>query len=147
MDTNENVRKEISLCTIRIRRVDHSCRFCSAAALARALPSSFTHSEKAPSIERTICPLDHFPLHRCAGDSDRAGWHWWPWVLSPSLCPKRRRILVREKVTKNWNGKSTECPFPRWSDGRGEEKGGRGVAAAEPKRKRGATSTVALTLM
>ena len=120
MDTNENVRKEISLYTIRIRRVDHSCRFCK----RLSSQSSFTHSEKAPSIERTICPLDHFPLHRRAGDSDRAGWYWWPWVLSPSLCPKRRRILVREKVTKNWNGKSTECPFPRWSDGREEGEGG-----------------------
>ena len=41
---------------------------------------------------------------------------------------------MREKVTKNWNGKSTECPFP---DGVTEEKRGREGAAAEPKGKRG----------
>ena len=124
MDTNENVRKEISLYTIRIRRVDHSCRFCK----RLSSPSSFTDSEKAPSIERTICPLDHFPLHRRAGDSERQSGVVLPLLVAvgplSSLCPKRRRILVREKVTKNWNGKSTECPFPRWSDGREEGEGG-----------------------
>ena len=110
---------------------------------------------------RTICPSDHFPLHRRAGDSEREKYCTGGWVL-PSFLPllktparqrrwrRRRRILVREKVTKNWNGKSTECPFAfvpslarslgRWTR--------RTAARRQPKPKgREATSSVALTLM
>ena len=75
---------------------------------------------KTPSSERTGLFV-HWTIFRFIGAqvTARGSRRGSSSSLAPSLCPKRRRILVREKVTKNWNGKSTECPFARWSDGGG----------------------------